>query len=202
MQNHPPRGQQKMSKRDGLSTSDPFRSRERLSLLTHAASGERMCVCRESEKGAEVVEFAVVLSTLLILVFGIFSMARAYNIYQSITRAAREGARVAVLPSSAANGNQYLDSSGATVANSAVFQDYIAPALRASSLDPGKVSNYTEQVTWLDAGDTSQQCGVQISFQYPYRLLLPMLRSNLTTIQIATHVQMRREDQPSNGSCP
>jgi Flp pilus assembly protein TadG len=191
-----------MSKRDGLSTSDLIRSRRWRFLLTHSLRRQGTVGCQSAEKGAEVLEFAVVLSTLLCLMFGIYSMARAYNIYQTITRAAREGARVAVLPSSAATGNQYLDASGVSSANSAVFQDYISPALQASNLDPGKVSNYNEQVAWLDAGDASAQCGVEISFQYPYTLLLPMLSSNLTTIQISTHVQMRREDQPSNGTCP
>ena len=79
-----------------------------------------------------MLEFALVLPVLLVLLFGIFTMARAYNVYQTITRAAREGAREAVLPSSAATGNLYLDASGVSRTNSAVFQDYIAPALRAA----------------------------------------------------------------------
>lgn len=157
---------------------------------------------RAPERGAEVLEFAIVLPLLVALLFGIFTMARAYNIYQTITRAAREGAREAVLPSSAATGNQYMDASGVSQANSAVFQNYIAPALRAANLDPNAVANYSEQIAWLDAKDASRQCGVKISFQYPYTLSLPMLKENFTTIQIATHVQMRRENQPSNGICP
>jgi len=43
----------------------------------------------------EVAELAIVLPILLILIFCIFSFARAYNIYSTITRAAQEGARVA-----------------------------------------------------------------------------------------------------------
>jgi Flp pilus assembly protein TadG len=183
-------------------TPAPRRSRERVYLLTQAKCGNRPGARWAPEKGAEVLEFAIVLPVLLALLFGIFTMARAYNIYQTITRAAREGAREAVLPSSAANGNQYMDASGVSQANSAVFQNYIAPALRAASLNPANVTNYSEQITWLDAGDASQQCGVKISFQYPYTLFLPMLTSNMTTILIATHVQMRRENQPSSGTCP
>ncbi len=189
-------------KRYRLMTHDSRESRETFFLLTQAARGERIGERRAAEKGAEVLEFAFVLTTLLCLLFGIFTMARAYNVYQTITRAAREGAREAVLPSSVADGNQYMDASGVSEANSTVFQNYIAPALRASSLDPNQVANYSEQVTWLDSGDTNAQCGVVISFQYPYTLFLPMLGSNLATINIPTQVQMRQENQPSDGTCP
>ena len=171
-------------------------------MLTQTKGSNRPGARRAPEKGAEVLEFALVLPLLLTLLFGIFTMARAYNVYQTITRAAREGAREAVLPTSAADGNQYMDASGVSKANSAVFQNYIAPALRAASLNPANVANYSEQIAWLDAGDANRQCGVEISFQYPYTLFLPMLKSNMTTIQIGTHVQMRRENQPSNGTCP
>ena len=170
--------------------------------MTQERCSNRLNERRAPDKSAEVLEFAVVLTVLLSLLFGILTMARGYNIYQTITRAAREGARAAVLPSSAATGGAYMDASGVSQADSTVFQNYIAPALRAANLDPDRVANYSEQVSWLDAGDPSQQCGVKISFQYPYTLFLPMLQSNLTTIQIGTHVQMRRENQPSDGTCP
>ncbi len=51
---------------------------------------------RSGERGAELVEMAFVLPLLLTLLIGVFWAARAYNIYETITRAAREGARVAV----------------------------------------------------------------------------------------------------------
>jgi len=196
------RGQYLMKKRCCLGTLDPFGYPKRFSLVTQRVSAGQTIARGSAEKGAEVLEFAVVLTVLLSLLFGIFTMARAYNIYQTITRAAREGARAAVLPSSAATGGAYMDASGVSQANSTVFQNYIAPALRAANLDPNRVANYSEQVSWLDAGDPSQQCGVKISFQYPYTLFLPMLKSNLTTIQLGTNVQMRRENQPSDGTCP
>lgn len=155
------------------------------------------------ERGTEMLEFAFVVSLLMMILLGIITFARAFNVYQSITRAAREGARMAVLPSCASCGNDYLDpSTGVTVANSLVFSSYIAPALEAADLNPNSVLNYTESVGWLDAGDTDQQCGVMISFQYPYQLDLPFTRQNLSTIDIPVHVQMRRENQPGGSTCP
>ena len=48
-------------------------------------------------RGAAVVEMAVVLPILLTILFGIIEFGWAFMIYQSITNAAREGCRVAVL---------------------------------------------------------------------------------------------------------
>lgn len=157
----------------------------------------------QGERGTEMLEFAFVISLLMMLLLGIVTFARAFNIYQSITRAAREGARMAVLPSCASCGNAYLDPpTGVTQANSVVFADYIAPALEAANLNPGAVLDYSESVGWLDSGDSEAQCGVAISFQYPYQMYLPFTTQNLTTIDIHTRVQMRLENQPAGGTCP
>lgn len=51
----------------------------------------------KSEKGASAVEFALIFPILVILVFGIFQFAIAFNNYITITHAAREGARRAAV---------------------------------------------------------------------------------------------------------
>ena len=51
----------------------------------------------KSEKGASAVEFAIILPILVILIFGIFEFAIAFNNYITITHAAREGARRAAV---------------------------------------------------------------------------------------------------------
>src|SRR5713226_9001652 len=53
------------------------------------------------ERGVELVEAALVFPLLLALIIGGFWLGRAYNIYESMTRAAREGARFALAPSCA-----------------------------------------------------------------------------------------------------
>jgi Flp pilus assembly protein TadG len=54
---------------------------------------------RGAEAGAAVVEFALVAPLLLILVFGIIDLGRAYATLNQLAASAREGARVAaVLP--------------------------------------------------------------------------------------------------------
>ena len=52
------------------------------------------------ERGAAAVEFALVLPILVLLVFGIVEFSIGFNRQQALHAAAREGARVASLPSS------------------------------------------------------------------------------------------------------
>lgn len=54
----------------------------------------------ESESGAAAVEFALILTPLLLLVFGIIYFSLYYNALQGTQAAAREGARLASLRSS------------------------------------------------------------------------------------------------------
>ena len=70
--------------------------------------------CR-SEKGAALLEAAITIPILLLVAIGIFEFGRAYQTWQVLTNAAREGARVAVLPDpTVGNAEQrvldYLDS--------------------------------------------------------------------------------------------
>ena len=51
-----------------------------------------------SEKGAELIEFAIVLPLLLLIVMGIVDFGFMFQRYVVLTNAAMEGARVAVLP--------------------------------------------------------------------------------------------------------
>ena len=51
-----------------------------------------------SEKGAALLEAAITIPILLLIAVGIFEFGRAYQTWQVVTNAAREGARIAVLP--------------------------------------------------------------------------------------------------------
>jgi hypothetical protein len=52
---------------------------------------------RQAEQGQALVEFALILPVILLLVVGMLEFARAWNLHQVMTDAAREGARRAVL---------------------------------------------------------------------------------------------------------
>ena len=56
-----------------------------------------------SERGATIVESAIILLAFFMFVFGIFEAGRFLNTRQVLTNAAREGARLAVAPLSGTN---------------------------------------------------------------------------------------------------
>ena len=138
------------------------------------------------ESGVELVETALVIAFLLTLLIGIVWMGRAYNTYGTITRAAREGVRFAVGPSCATCGNTYPTDTE--------IQTVVEQALTASALQPTAVSGFsiTRNVV-LNPGSTPQETGVQISFSYPFQLVIPFTPVHLTTVSISTRVQMRQE---------
>ena len=73
------------------------------------------------ERGTEVIEFAVVLPLLLLILTGIIDFGLLLQRYQVVTNAAREGARVAVLPGYTEPDvqqrvDQFLDAAGLTEA--------------------------------------------------------------------------------------
>jgi len=51
-----------------------------------------------SERGAELIEFALVLPLLLLVMLGIVDFGFLFQRYEVLTNATREGARIAVLP--------------------------------------------------------------------------------------------------------
>ena len=166
--------------------------------------------------GAALVEAALVLPLLLMLLVGTVWLGRAYNVYQTITRAAREGARYAVLPSCATcnPANQMTEtytSAGTTSSPACLsaptyeFTNYVAPSLLASQLDPNNTvvqQTFCQQAVVLNptSDSSSQQCGIEVSFEYPLQLAIPFTSLNASTINIPTSVTMRMENQPVDGS--
>ncbi len=56
-----------------------------------------LCQLRKNENGHEVLEFAIVIPILLLLVFGIIEFGWIFHGYITLTGAAREGVRQAVV---------------------------------------------------------------------------------------------------------
>src|ERR1043166_9983463 len=69
------------------------------SLPPSGGSGHR----RSDERGTALIETAIIMPLLLFIAVGIFEFGRAYQTSQVLTNAAREGARVAVLPNQASD---------------------------------------------------------------------------------------------------
>ena len=72
-----------------------------------------------SERGSQLIEFALVLPLLLLVVLGIMDFGLLFQRYEAVTNAAREGARIAVLdgydtPDVEFRVGQYLNDAGLT----------------------------------------------------------------------------------------
>jgi Flp pilus assembly protein TadG len=52
---------------------------------------------RKNERGAALIETAITIPIILLIAVGIFEFGRAYQTWQVLTNAAREGARIAIL---------------------------------------------------------------------------------------------------------
>jgi Flp pilus assembly protein TadG len=90
--------------------------------IDHGGRGARL----RDERGSALLETALTLPLILLVSVSIFEFGRAYQMEQVLTNAAREGARVAVLPGTSAtdvqsrvvgylNSGQVPDASTATV---------------------------------------------------------------------------------------
>jgi Flp pilus assembly protein TadG len=102
---------------------------------------------RRRDSGQSLVEFAIVLPILLALLVGIFEFGVAWNRKQVLTNAAREGARLAVLPSTA--GTDTVD-----------FQ--IDAYLTSAGIAPGNVARSYSNIP----GDTGDTVTIQLQMNH------------------------------------
>src|SRR5258705_241604 len=79
-----------------------------------------------SQRGSAMLEAALTMLTLLVLLFAIFEAGRILNIQQTLTNAAREGARLSVLP---------LQGGTDTLPSTGVVQTRVQSFLNASGLN-------------------------------------------------------------------
>ena len=102
-------------------------------------------------RGAEIAEAAIVLPLVFMLLLGIYWFGRAYNIYATITHAAREGARAATAPTSATFGNTPLDAGPGR--DPGIRRCLQASKLNPSSSDPVDAQSGAERLHHSGAGD-------------------------------------------------
>jgi Flp pilus assembly protein TadG len=160
--------------------------------------------------GAEIAEAALVLPIFLLLLLGIFWFGRAYNVYATINFAAREGARVAAARTCASCGNTGYATDATPVVTA------IGQALQASNLDITQAKAVTPTYcpcggscattvscapvgggvspnvcvqfnVQLNAADANVGCGVVVTFQYPYNVVLPFM--NIRKLDLQSQVQ-------------
>jgi Flp pilus assembly protein TadG len=101
----------------------------------------RFCSLPKETAGAEIAEAAVVLPLLFLLLFAIIWFARAFNIYSTVTTAAREGARFAAHPSCATCA--VTGWNGTNLPTNAAVATAVTNVLYNSHIDPTPIQTYT-----------------------------------------------------------
>jgi Flp pilus assembly protein TadG len=147
------------------------------------------------ERGAELVEFALVLPFLLVVIAGIVDFGFAFQRYEVITNAAREGARLATLPGY-----------GPTSVDSRV-RSYVQQGLSLSNgamntvMPAGAVSvTYPNLTVPLSGGATKAvpSALVTVTYNHTYLMLGPVLglinKSWGGSITLTSSSQMRLEN--------
>lgn len=145
--------------------------------------------------GAEIAEAAVVLPLLFMLLFGIMWFARAFNIYTTVNRAARQGALAEAANNCATCGNAFRTSND-------IRDNVVYPILIASHLDPAQVQNFNVQRdVILNPGSPIIEHGAVVSLDYPYNFKLngitccpPRLSPILQNLTVRAQAQARQEE--------
>lgn len=107
------------------------------------------------DRGQSLAELAIALPILMAVVIGIFEFGRAWNVRQTVTHAAREAARSAVIPTSTSD----------------AVDDVIDDRLVAAALDPGLA---TVTVTGM-GGLPGTATTIQVSYPYTFSFLGPVI---------------------------
>jgi len=139
-------------------------------------------------QAAELVEMAFVIPLLLTLLIGIFWAARAYNIYETITRAAREGARAAITPTCSTCGDAFPTS---TTVKAAVTNSLVASGMQTSGTGITIDVQQHQQLN-LDTTNPSALWTV-VTVTYPFQFVLPFTSINASTVSMTTTSQMVEE---------
>lgn len=108
------------------------------------------------EAGQSLIEFALILPVVLLIITGLFDVARATWQENTLAYSAREGTRYAIVHGSAA-----LDGNVAFPSN----QQAVIDVVRAAAVG---VPNVSVVVTWPDGGCYDRNCRVQVDATAPF----------------------------------
>jgi Flp pilus assembly protein TadG len=139
---------------------------------------------RRRQRGATIVEAAFTLLILFMLLDGILEFGRAYNIYQIMTNAAREGARYAVAPTPGT----------ANMPSTAQVQSTVQGFLNSGGVQGAAVTVNTS--TQTVNSEVLNYTTVQVTA--PYAFVVPQLlfgNNNVTSVNLSTTATMRNEVQ-------
>jgi len=117
---------------------------------------------RKRERGQAMVETAIAIPLLLVLMVGIFEIGRAYETWQVLTNAAREGARMAITPSST------------VPTTTALIRQYMADGQLTNS---GTASVVVDKSASITVNGTAVSASlVTVDYPFEFMMLQPVVR--------------------------
>jgi Flp pilus assembly protein TadG len=137
---------------------------------------------KRRESGSGLVEQALVLTVLLMVMFGIIDFGRALYTYHFVSEAAREATRWASV-----RGNKCAGLTGGCPADGADVQTFVAN-VSGMGLDPAKI---TATTSWPIQPYSSSTCAVniknpgcvvQVQVNYAFQFILPFLPASAFTM--------------------
>jgi Flp pilus assembly protein TadG len=130
------------------------------------------------ERGQTLVEFALIAPLLVLLLLAILDFGRALYAFSTISNAAREGARIAIVDQGPASGGVSL------AAQEAANQ---ATALGLNPSDPAQVQvSYLEPDLVAACPSHAVNCVAQVRVQYQFRAVTPVIGNILGSINLTT----------------
>jgi Flp pilus assembly protein TadG len=127
----------------------------------------------KNERGTAILETALTLPLLLLVSVSIFEFGRAYQTWQVLTNAAREGARVAILP-------------GSTTANvQARVQQYMAAGQLPGAASASVSVNQSATIT-IGAAGTASASLVTVNYPFSFMMLQPVARLVVSGSRLGT----------------
>jgi Flp pilus assembly protein TadG len=145
-------------------------------------SRKRLQPARARERGSTMLESAVMISVLLVMLFGVIGFGNALYTYHFVSNTAREATRWASVRGNSCTGGL---SGGCPAADTDVTA-YVQSLSTGIGLDPTKVTTTT---TWVappnnlsicNAQPNSPGCVVKVQVQYSFQFLFPLLPSGFT----------------------
>jgi Flp pilus assembly protein TadG len=124
--------------------------------------GKAMTPRLRRQNGAALLEAAITLPILLLIAVGIFEFGRAYQTWQVLTNAAREGARMAVLPNT----------------TSGIVEARVRDCMQLGQL-PGyddAVVQVNRNATLTMSGSTVSASSVAVNYPFQFVVLQPVAR--------------------------
>jgi Flp pilus assembly protein TadG len=109
-----------------------------------------------------MIETAIALPLLLVMMVGIFEVGRAYETWQVLTNAAREGARMSVTPS------------GTSANTTALVREYMANGALNKSATAAVIVNKGASITVN--GNAISASSVTVDYPFEFIMLGPVLR--------------------------